>query len=208
MVAASKPKFGGVRTGGRSARVVEQVLTATIELLAEHGYAALRVDEVAGRSGVNKTTIYRRWPTKSQLVAAALGFYKPESPAPDTGDLEADLVELFVTSLSRFDSKIIRGLMRMFHVERNDPEVDQILAGSRARIVASRRVRFDTAVARGELPMETDVELVLQILSSAVYTRVHAFNAMPSRKVVADIVKLVISGARAVHPSPARRGRG
>lgn len=210
MVAALKPKFGGVRTGGRSARVVEEVLTATVELLAEHGYAALRVDEVAGRSGVNKTTIYRRWPTKSQLVGAALAHYKPETPARDTGDLEADLVEMFVQSMSRFDAQVMRGLMRMFHAERNDAEVDAIFAGIRARIVATRRVRFDAAIARGELPPDTDVELLLSAMSAAIYSRLHAYNERPSRAVVGDIVGMLIAGARAryARPARARRARG
>ena len=66
----------GVLTGGRSARIVDGVLEATAEELSRVGYAALRVDEVAERSGVNKTTIYRRWPTKSDLVRATLEHFK------------------------------------------------------------------------------------------------------------------------------------
>lgn len=199
------PKYGGVRTGGRSARVVEDVLVATVELLATHGYAALRFDEVAARSGVNKTTLYRRWPTKSQLVGAALRQYKPEAPAPDTGDLERDLVELFVQSVSRFDAQVMRGLVQMFYAERNDPELDAILAATRARILVTRRVRFDVAVARGELPKATDVELVLATLSAAIYSRLRADPTPPSRKLVSDLVQLLVAGARSRWASPLPR---
>ena len=60
----------GIRSRGRSARVVQEVLTATAEELGRSGYAALRIEDVAERAGVNKTTIYRRWPTKAALVKA------------------------------------------------------------------------------------------------------------------------------------------
>src|SRR5262245_52319793 len=58
--------------GGRSERVVQQVLVATIAELAESGYRAFRMDVVSAVAGVNKTTIYRRWPAKKPLVAAAV----------------------------------------------------------------------------------------------------------------------------------------
>ena len=60
------------RVGGRSARVVADVLRTTLEIIGEHGFAGLRVEDVAARAGVNKTTIYRRWPTRGDLVIAAL----------------------------------------------------------------------------------------------------------------------------------------
>src|SRR5690349_6416286 len=65
------------RTKGRAAEVVERVLLASAEVLGEVGYAAFRVEDVAARSGVNKTTIYRRWPTRPELVAATMRRIKP-----------------------------------------------------------------------------------------------------------------------------------
>ena len=194
------PKFGGVRPGGRSARVVDQVLSATVELLAKHGYEALRVEGVACRSGVNKTTIYRRWPTKSQLVAAALHAYKPEAPAPDSGDLEHDLVEMFVESVSRWDAQISSGLIRMFQAERGDRELVAILAEMRTRLLATRRVRLDLAVQRGELPAHTNVELATSMLSAAIYSRLQASATAPSRAVVTEIVGIIVAGLRARRP--------
>ncbi|HET9624246.1 MAG TPA: TetR/AcrR family transcriptional regulator [Kofleriaceae bacterium] len=201
----AEPKFGGVRTGGRSARVVDQVLTATITLLGEVGYGALRIDEVAARSGVNKTTIYRRWPTKSQLVAAALRQYHVPTPARDTGDLEHDLTEMFVESLSTADLRLTRGLMRMTLFEQHDPEVEALRGELRERAIAGRRHRFERAVERGELPAATDVLLVLNLVSTSIYTRLLADAEPPSRPLVSDIVRIVIEGARArwgAAPSP------
>ena len=103
---------GGIRTGGRSARVVDDVLKATAEQLGRMGYGALRVEEVATQSGVNKTTIYRRWPTKSLLVAAALRQHQVLEAAPDTGDLVRDLVSMFEASVCAFDTDVMRGNAR------------------------------------------------------------------------------------------------
>src|SRR3954464_11362465 len=83
------------RTGGRSARVVAEVLSATLEVFAEQGYAGFSVEAVALRAGVNKTTIYRRWPAKSDLLGAALFALRDEDPEPpDTGALREDLVQV------------------------------------------------------------------------------------------------------------------
>lgn len=204
------PKFGGVRTGGRSARVVEQVLTTTVTLLGELGYGALRIDEVAERSGVNKTTIYRRWPTKSQLVAAALRHYHVHAPAPDTGDLEHDITEMFVSSLSTVDLGLTRGLMRMTLLEGHDPELEAIRLELRERIIATRKGRLEIAVARGELPPATDVLLLVNLLSSTIYTRLLAFIEPPSPALITDIVHIVLAGARvrwAGAPSTGKRPR-
>ena len=192
----SAPKFGGVRTGGRSARVVDQVLTTTVQVLGESGYGALRIDEVAARSGVNKTTIYRRWPTKSQLVTAALRQSHVPAPARDTGDLERDLTEMFVESMSMVDLRLTRGLMRMTLLEQHDPEVEAIRFEVREHFIAVRKGRFEIAVERGELPPHTDIILLLNVLSSTIYLRLLAFVEPPSPELISDIVRIVIAGAR------------
>jgi len=80
------------RPGGRSARVRAAVRQATLDELVAHGYAGLTIDNVAQRSGVHKTTVYRRWGSPAGLVADALELAAEEAwPLPDTGDLTADL---------------------------------------------------------------------------------------------------------------------
>ncbi|YCN57972.1 TetR/AcrR family transcriptional regulator [Rhodococcus erythropolis] len=83
------------RPGGRSARVREAVLAATAAELSERGFAAMSIEDIAARSGVHKTTIYRRWSTLSQLVAdAAVEVSATTVPIPDTGSIESDLREM------------------------------------------------------------------------------------------------------------------
>ena len=76
----------GKRVHGRSARVQSAVLRATAEELGRVGFAALRIEDVALRSGVNKTTIYRRWPTKQELVRASLCCDRAEQKFAVSGD--------------------------------------------------------------------------------------------------------------------------
>ena len=78
----------------RAARVEHAIITATRELLAEGGVGRLTIEGVAERSGVAKTTIYRRWRSKSELVGEALRTLRQDEPPPDTGSFRGDLREL------------------------------------------------------------------------------------------------------------------
>src|SRR4051812_28120293 len=111
----SAPQKARPRTGGRSARVVSEVLSATLEVFSEHGYAGLSVEAVALRAGVNKTTIYRRWPTKVDLLGAALFSLRDEDPEPpDTGSLREDLVGVLRQLVTRIETPRHRAIMHAF----------------------------------------------------------------------------------------------
>ena len=81
------------RPGGRSARVVKDVLAAALTAFAESGYAGLSVEDVAARAGVNKTTVYRRWPRKLDLVSDAIDFAIRVGRRSDPSYVERELVE-------------------------------------------------------------------------------------------------------------------
>jgi Bacterial regulatory proteins, tetR family len=84
----------------RVRRSKESVLRATVELLTETGLGGLSVDEVARRSGVAKTTIYRHWPTRSDLVIDACSRITTELDVPDTGSFEGNITSL-LTSIAK-----------------------------------------------------------------------------------------------------------
>ena len=89
------------------------VLTATLELMVETGYDGLSVDAVAARAGVHKTTVYRRWPTKAALVAAAAADRSEQLvPVPDTGSLVGDLTALGQSIVDNVSSELGAGLAR------------------------------------------------------------------------------------------------
>jgi AcrR family transcriptional regulator len=86
---------GAARPGGRTARTRERVLAGVAALLLDSGYEALTVDNVAARSGVHRTTVYRRWRDPGGLLADTLDAARdqPWEP-PDTGSLVGDLTEI------------------------------------------------------------------------------------------------------------------
>lgn len=83
----------------RSEAADHAILAATLDLLAEDGYGAMTMASVIARSGVSSATLYRRWPTKQDLVAAALASLHPAIVDEDTGSLDGD-VAAFVRSVS------------------------------------------------------------------------------------------------------------
>jgi len=82
------------RPDPRVVRSHKAVLEATFELLYETGAGGFSVDEVARRSGVAKTTIYRHWPSREALVIDACSQITSEQEIPDTGSLSGDLVAI------------------------------------------------------------------------------------------------------------------
>jgi AcrR family transcriptional regulator len=100
------------RSRGRPRRegADEEILRATRDLLDEEGYAAFNVDVVAERTGIAKTTIYRRWPTKGALVAAAIGT-APVATEPDAIVAEAASLLAFLDHLDADAIEIIRAVM-------------------------------------------------------------------------------------------------
>lgn len=75
----------------RSARSHQAMLRATLELLAEVGFEAMSIEAIANRAGVGKTTIYRRYRSKEELVADAIESMREEVLIPDTGNLWSDI---------------------------------------------------------------------------------------------------------------------
>jgi AcrR family transcriptional regulator len=75
----------------RSAKSHQAILQAALALLSEVGFEAMSMEAIAARAGVGKTTIYRRYASKAELVADAIETIREEIVIPDTGTLERDL---------------------------------------------------------------------------------------------------------------------
>ena len=187
----------GVRVQGRSGRVVGLVLTAVAEELGDAGYENLRVESVATRSGVNKTTVYRRWPTKSQLVTAAIEHLKEEERVFDTGSLRGDLLAYMRDVVARMRSPIGRGLVRMVQSERAHPEITDLLRGVRHRTLCSRAALFERAVVRGEIPRGSDTMLLAELSMAPLLSRVVHVGIEADERFLEVLVDTVVAGARA-----------
>lgn len=165
--------------------------------LARSGYGALRVEDVAARAGVNKTTIYRRWPTKAELVASAVGvFAGHQEPLPDTGSVRADLIEMLTRSLAFARTAEGRAITRLIEVESGDPDVDQLCHSWRNGILTRRAQVLERAQARGELPQDLDARLVLDAIFVPLQIRVLRYREDVDAKTAEAFVDVVLAGAR------------
>lgn len=75
----------------RSAKSHQAILQATLDLLAEVGFERMSIEAIAIRAGVGKTTIYRRYDSKEELVADAIESFRQEVVIPDTGNFQSDI---------------------------------------------------------------------------------------------------------------------
>ncbi|MBF6454997.1 TetR/AcrR family transcriptional regulator [Nocardia cyriacigeorgica] len=161
------------RPGGRSARVRDAVRAATIAELAEHGYPGLTMENVAKRSGVHKTTVYRRWTNPEGLIADALDLAATEPwPIPDTGSIEGDLcaiVELVRTGFADPQAGPISTAFITAAMQ-NPSAATALNAFFTARHQQSARV-IERAVGRGELPANVDAHAVIRFAVAPIYYR-------------------------------------
>lgn len=181
----------------RGEAVVRRVLDVTLQQLALVGLERLSIPEVAALSGVNKTSIYRRWPTKTDLVRAALQHSMEHvRDVPDTGALRTDLLALvklvatFVTSVRGM------GVVRTVFVDGDAREMRHLATsmwqeagGDLPRVVIERAVR------RGELPENADFELLLFTLAGAILHRVFVERRHVDDDFAMRLVNLVLDGA-------------
>jgi AcrR family transcriptional regulator len=187
----------GKRVQGRSARILGAVLDAALDELGRVGYEALRIDDVAARSGVNKTTIYRRWPTKIELVAAVLVHAKEPPSSFDTGTLEGDVRASLFEMRERLQDPRQRAIVRIVMAERMQPEVKELVSQLRERYGAVRRQLFERAIERGELPPGTDARALVEFMSAPVITRIVHHDADVDDAFLELLTHVLCAGAKA-----------
>ncbi len=157
----------------RSASADQAIREAAVELFAESGFEGVSVEDVAARAGVSRATIYRRYPSKVDLIVEAGGCLVTDDIAfPDTGNLRDDLRGLARSLVKGFkDSPAGRVMPVMVFERRRYPELD---AGYR-RFLRDRRARtrqvLDRAVERGELPSDADVAVMSSMLVGPIFHR-------------------------------------
>ncbi|GAA2894066.1 TetR/AcrR family transcriptional regulator [Streptosporangium fragile] len=196
---ASPGPAGTVRPGGRTARVREAVREATLAELAEKGFEGLTVEGVARRSGVHKTTVYRRWGSVEGLAADALDLAGGEPwPVPDTGTVEGDLRELTRLVLTGFADPGTGPVSTAFisAATRNQVVAKALHAFFAARHRQSAPI-VTRAVARGELPEGTDAADVIRTAVAPLYYRLFV-SGEPVDEAVADrVAAAALAAARA-----------
>jgi AcrR family transcriptional regulator len=180
------------RSPGRpqAAEVTERILEQTIAILAARGYHGLTIDEIAAKCGTSKQAVYRRWPSKSALVAAAIeGTLAKHNPEPPAGRLREALCEALgnlaeLVHMTPFGRAVL-SIAAVF----DDRELESLLK----RVEARRRQLMRDVILRGrnagEYPADRDMEADIDTLLGAIYFRFafrrHAVDRSFARTVVA-----------------------
>lgn len=196
MAYASAPRVGDQRPGGRAARVRTAVLQAASALLGEVGYDGMSVEDVATRAGVHRTTVYRRWPSKPELVADAVGLQAEDQvPIPDTGGLEADLLALARAVAANISTPA--GARRSRSIVAAAAASEE-LAATMHRFMERRITRsesiVDRAIARGEVSSDTDPRAVIEPVVGAIWFRLLLTGEEIDDEFLQSVASLVVAG--------------
>jgi AcrR family transcriptional regulator len=177
------------------------ILSAVIGLLGELGYEAMTMDAVAARAHASKTTIYKRWPGKPQLVRAAVDGYVAGRLAAgaDTGTMRGDLMAVMQAMAGHLTAEFLAMMSGLVHAMRADPE---LAAALRSRLGVGHAVALpiiSRAARRGELPAGADAELAglaHEVIEAHLFRQMAAGDALSpefARHVVDDLVIPVLA---------------
>ncbi|GAB2826840.1 TetR/AcrR family transcriptional regulator [Streptomyces chlorus] len=195
----------------RSAAADAAILAATREALVELGWSGLTLGDVASRAGVAKTTLYRRWAGKNELVVDAVAELFDELELPDRGSLAADIegvVLQFAALLSRPEAR--SGLMAVIAESVLDEALRERIRVSiverQKRLVRTGRAR---AQDRGELPPEPDpdeaartVGLIFDMVAGAVVHRTLVSGQPVDEEWLHGFTRVLLSGLVAAGTGP------
>lgn len=191
----------------RSERARLAILQSTLKLLEEIGFADLTIEEVAARAEVGKATVYRWWPDKGALIADAFASSATRHLRfPDTGSLYKDMSRQMGQLVKVLRSRKGRIVSAILAAGQSDKD---LIAAFRDRFLWPRRrdayEALQRGIRRGELPRNTDLDLLLDSLYGPIYMRFLIRHDQLSPEFVDRLCALVLRGARAGHKG--REGR-
>ncbi|TCO61034.1 TetR/AcrR family transcriptional regulator [Actinocrispum wychmicini] len=182
---------------GKGPRDAAAIYSATVDLLVLNGYEGLTIEGVAAHSKVNKTTIYRWWPSKDALLAATLEqSHILELTVADTGSLRGDLIG------------VVDQVVRMLTIEPGGRIARAALGGLDrpglsffVRMFCEKRAKqeapiFERAKQRGELAEDVDPTMVVDLLAGAIWFRLLVRQAPMPDGYTEAIVDAVLTGLR------------
>lgn len=183
----------------RDERIDTDVVTAVLNVLRDGGYRAVTIDGIARKVKRARTSLYRRWPSKRNLVAYAVVSEMGHNPAADTGALRGDLEAAVETLLNAFAGPLGQALAGLVADMAQDDELAQII---RQEVLAARRKSMREAFARArsrrEVRSDLDIELAIDMLTGPFYYRTLFGHAPITRRMTRDVVDYVLRVAAPV----------
>lgn len=180
----------------RSEHADQAIIDATVELVAEFGYRGLTVEAVAARAGVAKTTVYRRWGSKEELVFGVMARLSGPTAVPRGEDVREDLLILLERVREQWTSGPHGRLMHRLSAEGH--EQPALYREFRDRLLAPRqRVMqgvLQRAVAEGLIKPDADLDWIGQLLVSPIVAAAFTHRSLPDRDQLRDLIELVLTG--------------
>ena len=182
----------------RSEEARQAALDATVDLLLATGVEGVTFDEVASRSGVAKTTLYRHFGTKQAMVVAAASSCFVELSTPDTGDLRLDLREIFDRWKDKEEVRRVPDLMPvLLSASDRDPDLHALVLAMLDERRRPIRTVLQLAQLRGEIDPDLDLDVAIALLTGPFVQR-----RMIDRQEVTDefrdaVLENVVAGLRA-----------
>jgi AcrR family transcriptional regulator len=180
----------------RGPRKTAGIFAATLQLLREHGYDGLTIESVAARAGVNKTTIYRWWPSKGALLAAALVDSELlTSDIPDTGTLRGDLIALAESVAELLTGSRTGALVAALRAAvPRSPELTELSYSLFADRLIREQAIFHRAVERRELSPSANSKTIIDVLEGALWFRLLLRGETMPPNYIGTIIDTILNG--------------
>ncbi len=179
----------------RSALAKEKLLAAAAEVLLETGVNGFTVDEVARRSGVAKTTIYRHFESGQELLIKGMDSHIAPFPTPNTGSLRGD-IEIFceTTEVVHRNQNIRRLFSEVMAAAKSDPELARIKAAVLGERFGPVRTIVELAMARGEIPADINPEFASYLVQAPFMAHMMLNSEPPTDDEIGQMVEFVVRG--------------
>jgi AcrR family transcriptional regulator len=166
----------------RSEKADQAILAATLRTIGAHGVAGVTMEGVAADAGVGKTTVYRRWSSKTDLILAAVSLMAPRDEPPDTGTFWGDLQALSSLQLERTaGTGLLSVAPRVLAESMNDPQLHQgFLENVIQPIRGVIRTLIERGIERGELRADLEVEPLVDLVHALPIYRIMASRGDPA----------------------------
>ncbi|MFZ3560583.1 MULTISPECIES: TetR/AcrR family transcriptional regulator [unclassified Streptomyces] len=184
----------------RQEHVTGAVLEAVVELVAEEGMGALTMDAVATRAGVSKPAMYRRWPTKQDLIIAAAESRVGALTVPDMGDFRAELRAVLMERVRAYRQpgvgRLLAGVISAAAEVGAGREAFQAYV---TRVTSETRHLLERGIERGDVRPDVPIVDVTTLIASSLIFRMVAEQRAPDKELVDSVVELI---GRAVDVRP------
>lgn len=188
----------------RSEEARRRTIEATIEALLELGAEGLTMEEIAERSGVAKSTIYRHFGTRENLLAESVRSCVVEQSTPDSGSLAEDLTDLFTRYDESAETKRLNELIPLLiDAARRDADMREVLDALLAERQRPMRTVLKLAQARGEIDPDLDLDVAVAVLIGPFTYRRMVQDAEITDEFVTAVVRTGIAALRSTAPGHA-----